>query len=78
MKAGELKRILDAVDPDLEVGIAVETPFGYLCPDGCLVEVSRARQGIDWHNGDFVIVPKCRLRLTPKGLEDWRNRRESE
>ena len=75
MKVKELKGIIDMVDPELEVGIAVETPGGYVCPDGCLVGVRYATRGMDWHMGDFVIVPKYQLRMTEKGEDEWKGRK---
>lgn len=72
MTLGELKDIVKDMPDDLEVKVCVETPGGWVCPDGATVDVKFATQGFDWHMGDFLIVPMNAIRV--KNVDNWAHR----
>lgn len=74
MTLGELKNIINNLPDDLTVKVCVETPGGWVCPDGATVDVKFATKGIDWHNWDFLIVPANRMCV--KNVENWSKRVE--
>ena len=72
MTAGSLKKILDDVDPACRVTISVNTPGGWICPDGCTIEVKAAHHGIDWHMQEVIIVPEHALDI--HDISSWASR----
>ena len=75
MKVSELKRILENADQDNEVVIEVETPSGFVCPDGAVVGIKYvAARGIDWHGHETVITPEYKLKI--KNIDNWRSRKQ--
>lgn len=46
MTVKELKDVLELMDDDAKVGICVNEPPGYMCPDGCVVDVDRVCMGV--------------------------------
>lgn len=71
MKVKELKEMLNGVDDDMNVVISVNTPGGYVCPDGAVVSVKRATLGIDWHGYDFMLIPEFKLDVS--NINEWVN-----
>ena len=55
----------------MNVGIAVQTPGGYVCPDGCLVDVDTIHEGFDWHMNDVILVPTVSLKIAD--IDEWKN-----
>ena len=49
MTVKELKDVLELMDDDAKVGICVNVPAGWVCPDGCVVDVDSVYMGFDWH-----------------------------
>ena len=69
MTVRELKEILNHVDPDRLVSICVNTPSGWVCPDGCTVEVKSAHCGIDWHGNEILLAPMYKLDI--HDVNEW-------
>lgn len=61
MTVKEMKEVLELMDDNAEVGICVNEPAGWMCPDGCVVGVDSVCMGIDWHQGEVLVVPKHKL-----------------
>ena len=76
MTAREFKERLSNIADDDEVEISVNTPAGWVCPDGALVPVEGVYQGFDWHTGKVIIIPKCKLDI--HSIEDWSGRGKRE
>ena len=74
MTVGMLKDMLKDVPDDMSVEICVNTPAGYVCPDGAVVGVKMAMRGMDWHMGDFLLVPTNKLDIHDVGK--WARREE--
>ena len=74
MTVGKLKEMLKDVPDDMSVEICVNTPGGYICPDGATVGVKMAMPGIDWHMEDFLLVPTNKLDIHDVGK--WSHREE--
>ena len=70
MKAKELKEIIDRLDPESEVKVCVNTPGGWICPDGCTVGIKDVGNGFDWHAGEILIVPEHKLDI--HDVEEWK------
>lgn len=76
MTVGELKKALEGVEDDKAVEVCVERPNGFTCPDGATVGVDRVVEGMDWHDGQLLIIPKYRLRLRDDSeIGKWSKRR---
>ena len=69
MTVRELKEILNHADPDQLVSICVNSPSGWVCPDGCTVEVKAAYRGIDWHCNEILLAPLHKLDI--HDVEEW-------
>ena len=69
MTVKELKDVLDKMEPDMRVGICVNTPSGWICPDGCVIDVDSICMGFDWHQGEVLVVPKHRLDI--HDVDEW-------
>ena len=76
MTVKELKTVLDEMEPDLKVGICVNTPGGWVCPDGCVVGVKLATRGIDWHGWEVLLVPEHKLDI--HDVEEWAHPRKED
>lgn len=72
MTVGEIKKAFEGIPDDTIVKVCVDTPGGYVCPDGCAIDIRHASEGFDWHMGHFLLVPKYNLKLTDAGFEQWR------
>lgn len=73
MTVKELKEVLDRAHDDQEVVICVETPSGYVCPDGAVVGIKIAcSRGIDWHSHECLLIPEYKLQIA--NVEKWANR----
>ena len=78
MTVKELRDVLDNLDPFMTVKVCVNTPAGWMCPDGCAIGVKTAICGMDWHMNDLLIVPSVKLDIhdisawekNPDGEED--------
>ena len=69
MTVKELKDVLELMDDDASVGICVNEPAGWMCPDGCVVDIARVYAGFDWHQGEILFVPKHKLDI--HDVEEW-------
>lgn len=69
MTVKELKDVLELMDDNAKVGICVNEPAGWMCPDGCVVDVDRVCEGFDWHQGEVLVVPKHKLDI--HDVEEW-------
>ena len=69
MTVKELKDALELMDNDAKVGICVNEPAGWICPDGCVVDVDSIHMGFDWHQGEVLLVPKHKLDI--HDVEAW-------
>ena len=69
MTVRELKEILNHADPEEVVKICVNTPAGWVCPDGCAVDIKAAHHGIDWHTCEILLVPLNQLDI--HDVEAW-------
>ena len=69
MTVKELKAVLELMDDDAKVSICVNEPAGWMCPDGCVVDVESVCMGIDMHQGEVFVVPKYRLDI--HDIEEW-------
>lgn len=76
MTVKELKDVLELMDDDAKVGICVNTPAGWVCPDGCVVDVDSVCMGFDWHQGKVLVVPKHKLGIYD--VEEWSGKRHKE
>lgn len=61
MTVKELKNILGRMNDESNVYICVREPAGWICPDGAVVGVKTVACGIDWHNGEVLMVPENSL-----------------
>lgn len=76
MTVESLRHALRDLPGDMRVSICIETPGGFVCPDGAVCDVNSVGRGIDWHDHEFMIRPKYRLRLRDDAeIENWRNRK---
>lgn len=73
MTVGELKKCLEESDDMSEVAICVDTPAGWVCPDGAIVGVKNVTRGIDWLTGFTLLVPQYRLEI--HDAEAWAKRK---
>ena len=72
MTVGDLKKALARHPDDMTVSIRIETPSGFVCPDGAVCGVNSVGRGIDWHGHEFMIYPKYGLRLRDDSvIEKW-------
>ena len=69
MTVAELIEVLTNFNANAKVSICVREPAGWICPDGALVGVKEVTYGIDWHNGEVLIVPKCQLDI--HDVDEW-------
>ena len=69
MTVKELKEVLDTAEPDWPVKVCVNTPAGWVCPDGCAIAIKSANHGIDWHTNEILIVPEFKLDI--HDIEEW-------
>lgn len=69
MTVRELKEFLEHADPDNLVKVCVNTPGGWICPDGCVVDVKAAYRGIDWHGDEILLAPLHELDI--HDVEEW-------
>ena len=74
MTVKELKSILEGMGDDAQVSICVETPGGWVCPDGATVGIKGVYHGFDWHMGEVLVVPEYKLDI--RNVEAWSKRRE--
>lgn len=76
MTVGEVKKLLDRHPDDMPIRISIETPAGFVCPDGALCDIRLVTRGIDWHGHEVIVIPSYRLRLRDDAeVEKWRNRK---
>lgn len=76
MTVGEVKKLLDGHPDDMPVRISIETPPGFVCPDGALCDIRLVARGIDWHGHEVIVVPRYELRLRDDAeVDKWRNRK---
>lgn len=76
MTVESLRNALRDLPGDMTVSISIETPGGFVCPDGAVCDVNSVGRGIDWHGHEFMIRPKYRLRLRDDAeIENWRLRK---
>ena len=71
MTIGRLKELISDMDDNLEVKIEVESPKGFVCPDGATVGVRTIHRGIDWHYKYAIIIPEYRMKI--KDVLKWTN-----
>lgn len=76
MTVKELKSRLEGMEDDAQVNICVETPGGWLCPDGDTVGIKGVYPGFDWHMGEVLVLPEYKLNI--KNVEAWSKRKEEE
>lgn len=69
MTVRDLKEFLNHSDPDSQVKICVNTPGGWVCPDGCAVDIKAAYHGIDWHTCEILLVPLNQLDI--HDVDEW-------
>ena len=69
MTVKELKDVLELMDDDARVVICANTPAGWVCPDGAVVDVDSVYMGFDWHQGKVLVVPKHSLDI--HDVEEW-------
>lgn len=75
MTLGELRKAINGYPDDMPVHVCVETPGGFVCPDVATVDVRMAVEGMDWHMGQMLIVPKYQLRIKESEIEKWKDRK---
>lgn len=75
MTLGELRKAINGYPDDMSVYICVETPGGFVCPDGAIVDIRTAVEGMDWHMGQMLITPKYRLSIKESEIEKWKDRK---
>ena len=73
MTVKEIKDALNNMDDDCDVYICVNTPCGWVCPDGATVGIKGVYEGFDWHMGQVLIVPENRLDI--RNVEAWSKRK---
>lgn len=66
MTVNELKEALNDVNGDLNVAICVETPDGWVAPQGSTCDVDMFSIGFDWLDGDFLLIPKHPLKVVDR------------
>lgn len=71
MTVRELREVLNRADPEEVVKICVNTPGGWVCPDGCAVDIKAAYHGIDWHTFEILLVPMFALDI--HDVDSWKN-----
>ena len=76
MTVKELKDVLELMDDDATVGIYVNEPAGWMCPDGCIIDVDSVCSGIDWHQGEVLIIPKHKLDV--HDIDEWNRKNKDE
>ena len=76
MTVKELKEVLDTAEPDWPVKVCVNTPAGWVCPDGCAIAIKSANHGIDWHTNEILLVPHCKLDI--HDIEEWKKPHKEE
>lgn len=76
MTVKELKDVLNLMDDDSEVKICVNTPGGWVCPDGCAIDINGVYMGIDWHQGQVLIAPKHKLDI--HDVDEWSGKPKKE
>ena len=76
MTVRELREVLNHADPEEVVKICVNTPAGWVCPDGCAVDIKAAHHGIDWHQGQVLIAPKHKLDI--HDVDEWSGKPKKE
>ncbi len=69
MTVRELKEVLEHADPDNLVKVCVNTPGGWICPDGCAVDIKAAYHGIDFHEREILLSPLHKLDI--HDVEEW-------
>lgn len=69
MTVRELREVLNRADPEEVVKICVNTPGGWVCPDGCAVDIKAAYHGIDFHTQEILLVPLHKLDI--HDVEEW-------
>ena len=74
MTVKELKCSLEGMEDDAQVSICVETPAGWVCPDGATVGVKGVYPGFDWHMGEVLVVPEYNLSVS--NVEAWGGKKE--
>lgn len=74
MKVKELIKILEKSDPENEVSISVNTPGGFICPDGAMIGIKTAcSRGIDWHGHEAILIPEYSLDV--HDIDAWASRK---
>lgn len=76
MTVKELKEVIDGAEPDMPVKVCVNTPAGWVCPDGCAIGLKSAHYGIDWHMHEILLVPAFKLDI--HDVEEWRRPHKEE
>ena len=76
MTVRDLKEFLNHSDPDSQVKICVNTPGGWVCPDGCAVDIKAAYHGIDWHTCEILLVPLNQLDI--HDVDEWSGKPKKE
>jgi len=72
MTVRDLKEALEHAADEQEVKICIETPSGWVCPDGCVVNVKYvAPRGIDWHARETLLYPEFELKMTESAFKEW-------
>lgn len=71
MTVGELKNCLKDLNDDMNVEICIETPGGFVCPDGATCSLHKAVEGFDWHMNELLLIPRYRLRLCESETDKW-------
>lgn len=76
MTVRELREVLNHADPEEVVKICVNTPGGWVCPDGCAVDIKAAYHGIDWHTCEILLVPLNQLDI--HDVDEWSGKSKKE
>ena len=76
MTVRELREVLNHADPEEVVKICVNTPGGWVCPDGCAVDIKAAHHGIDWHTCEILLVPLNQLDI--HDVDEWSGKPKKE
>ena len=69
MTVRELREVLNRANPEEVVKICVNTPGGWICPDGCAVDIKAVYHGIDFHTQEILLVPLHKLDI--HDVEEW-------
>ena len=72
MTVAKLIGALTNFNANAKVSICVQEPDGWICPDGATVDVDRIVAGMDWHNGEVLIVPEHKLDI--HDVDEWSRR----